>query len=154
MTPATDRAQALNELITTGQALQHVPKIYAGGNKEVAIATLLLEFVTDTAGSSTRGNVMDDRVTTAKFMATPFGTFELKYFFGSSLVTETGGNASSTAVRALIAQFVAAEPPKKPLSDSQISLMLKEQGIECARRTVAKYREALKIAPTNLRKTL
>ena len=94
------------------------------------------------------------RVTTAKFMATPFGTFELKYFFGSSLVTETGGNASSTAVRALIAQFVAAEPPKKPLSDSQISLMLKEQGIECARRTVAKYREALKIAPTNLRKKL
>ena len=94
------------------------------------------------------------RVTTAKFMATPFGTFELKYFFGSGLGTESGGNASSTAVRALIQQFVAAETPKKPLSDSQISLMLKEQGIECARRTVAKYREALRIAPTNLRKTL
>ena len=61
------------------------------------------------------------RVTTAKYMATPFGTFELKYFFGSSLGTETGGNASSTAVRALIKQFVAAEDPKKPLSDSQIS---------------------------------
>jgi RNA polymerase sigma-54 factor len=94
------------------------------------------------------------RVTTAKFMATPYGTFELKYFFGSSLVTEAGGNASSTAVRALIAQFVEAESPKKPLSDSQLSLMLKEQGIECARRTVAKYREALRIAPTNLRKAL
>ena len=94
------------------------------------------------------------RVTTAKFMATPFGTFELKYFFGSGLGTETGGNASSTAVRALIAQFVEAESRKKPLSDSQLSLMLKEQGIECARRTVAKYREALKIAPTNLRKAL
>jgi RNA polymerase sigma-54 factor len=94
------------------------------------------------------------RVTTAKFMATPFGTFELKYFFGSGLGTESGGSASSTAVRALIQQFVAAESPKKPLSDSQISLMLKEQGIECARRTVAKYREALRIAPTNLRKTL
>ena len=94
------------------------------------------------------------RVTTAKYMATPLGTFELKYFFGSSLGTEAGGNASSTAVRALIAQFVAAEPAKKPLSDSQLSAMLKEQGIECARRTVAKYREALKIAPTNLRKAL
>ncbi|MEH3085382.1 MAG: RNA polymerase factor sigma-54 [Xylophilus ampelinus] len=94
------------------------------------------------------------RVTTAKYMATPFGTFELKYFFGSALGTETGGNASSTAVRALIKQFVAAENAKKPLSDSQIADMLKEQGIECARRTVAKYREALRIAPANLRKAL
>jgi RNA polymerase sigma-54 factor len=94
------------------------------------------------------------RVTTAKYMATPFGTFELKYFFGSALGTETGGNASSTAVRALIKQFVASENLKKPLSDSQISEMLKEQGIECARRTVAKYREALRIAPANLRKSL
>ncbi len=94
------------------------------------------------------------RVTTAKYMATPFGTFELKYFFGSGLNTESGGNASSTAVRALIKQFVDAETLKKPLSDNQISLMLKEQGIECARRTVAKYREALKIAPANLRKAL
>jgi RNA polymerase sigma-54 factor len=94
------------------------------------------------------------RVTTAKYMATPFGTFELKYFFGSALGTETGGNASSTAVRALIVQFVSAENPAKPLSDNQLADMLKEQGIECARRTVAKYREALRIAPTNLRKTL
>ena len=94
------------------------------------------------------------RVTTAKYMATPFGTFELKYFFGSGLNTESGGNASSTAVRALIKQFVDAETLKKPLSDNQISLMLKEQGIECARRTVAKYREALRIAPANLRKAL
>ena len=94
------------------------------------------------------------RVTTAKYMATPFGTFELKYFFGSGLNTESGGNASSTAVRALIKQFVDAETLKKPLSDNQISLMLKEQGIECARRTVAKYREALRIAPASLRKEL
>jgi RNA polymerase sigma-54 factor len=94
------------------------------------------------------------RVTTAKYMATPFGTFELKYFFGSSLNTEAGGNASSTAVRALIKQIVAAEDPAKPLSDSQISQMLDEQGIQVARRTVAKYREALKIAPTQLRKTM
>jgi len=94
------------------------------------------------------------RVTTAKYMSTPQGTFELKYFFGSGLGTETGGNASSTAVRALIKQFVAAENNLKPLSDNQISEMLKEQGIECARRTVAKYREGLKIAPASLRKAL
>jgi RNA polymerase sigma-54 factor len=94
------------------------------------------------------------RVTTAKYMATPYGTFELKYFFGSGLNTETGGNASSTAVRALIQQFVDAEDRKKPLSDNAIADMLKEQGIECARRTVAKYREALRIAPTHLRKSL
>ena len=94
------------------------------------------------------------RVTTAKYMATPFGTFELKYFFGSSLNTEAGGNASSTAVRALIKQIVAAEDPAKPLSDSQISQMLDEQGIQVARRTVAKYRDALKIAPTQLRKAM
>jgi RNA polymerase sigma-54 factor len=94
------------------------------------------------------------RVTTAKYMSTPQGTFELKYFFGSGLGTDSGSAASSTAVRALIKQFVAAEKPAKPLSDNQLSEMLKEQGIDCARRTVAKYREALKIAPANLRKTL
>ena len=94
------------------------------------------------------------RVTTAKYMATMFGTFELKYFFGSSLNTEAGGNASSTAVRALIRQLVTAEDVAKPLSDSQLSQMLEEQGIHVARRTVAKYREALKIAPANLRREL
>jgi RNA polymerase sigma-54 factor len=94
------------------------------------------------------------RVTTAKYMATPYGTYELKYFFGSSLNTEAGGNASSTAVRALIQQLVAAESPTKPLSDSQLSQMLEEQGIQVARRTVAKYREALKIAPASLRKAI
>jgi RNA polymerase sigma-54 factor len=94
------------------------------------------------------------RVTTAKYMATIFGTFELKYFFGSSLNTEAGGNASSTAVRALIKQLIAAEDVALPLSDSQISLMLAEQGIQVARRTVAKYREALRIAPANLRRAM
>jgi RNA polymerase sigma-54 factor len=94
------------------------------------------------------------RVTTAKFMATPLGTFELKYFFGSGLGTESGGNASSTAVRALIKQFIDAESSSKPLSDNQLSDMLKEQGIACARRTVAKYREGLRIATASLRKAL
>ncbi|MEO7851962.1 MAG: RNA polymerase factor sigma-54 [Rubrivivax sp.] len=92
------------------------------------------------------------RVTTAKYLASPMGTFELKYFFGSSLNTEAGGNASSTAVRALIKQLVASEDVNKPLSDNQLSQMLDEQGITVARRTVAKYREALKIAPANLRR--
>ena len=91
------------------------------------------------------------RVTTAKYMATPRGTFELKYFFGSALATEAGGNASSTAVRALIKQLIAAEDAKKPLSDGKIADMLKEQGIDCARRTVAKYREALRIPVASLR---
>jgi RNA polymerase sigma-54 factor len=94
------------------------------------------------------------RVTTAKYMATPYGTYELKYFFGSSLNTDAGGNASSTAVRALIQQLVGAENASKPLSDSQLSQMLEEQGIHVARRTVAKYREALKIAPASLRRSI
>lgn len=118
---------------------------------ELAMRPLVLREIADELGLH---ESTISRVTTAKYMATPFGTFELKYFFGSALGTETGGNASSTAVRALIKQFVAGENPKKPLSDNQISDMLKEQGIECARRTVAKYREGLKIAPANLRKAL
>lgn len=118
---------------------------------ELAMRPLVLREIADELGLH---ESTISRVTTAKYMSTPFGTFELKYFFGSALGTETGGNASSTAVRALIKQFVAAESTKKPLSDSQISEMLKEQGIECARRTVAKYREALRIAPANLRRDL
>jgi RNA polymerase sigma-54 factor len=118
---------------------------------EIAMKPLVLREIADELGLH---ESTISRVTTAKYMNTPFGTFELKYFFGSSLNTEAGGNASSTAVRALIKQFVAAEDGKKPLSDSQISLMLEEQGIQVARRTVAKYREALKIAPANLRKLI
>jgi RNA polymerase sigma-54 factor len=118
---------------------------------ELAMRPLVLREIADELGLH---ESTISRVTTAKYMATPFGTFELKYFFGSGLGTESGGNASSTAVRALIKQFISAESVKKPLSDNQISEMLKEQGIECARRTVAKYREGLKIAPASLRKAL
>ena len=118
---------------------------------ELAMRPLVLREIADELGLH---ESTISRVTTAKYMATPFGTFELKYFFGSSLGTETGGNASSTAVRALLKQFIAAEEVTKPLSDNQLSDLLKEQGIECARRTVAKYREALRIAPANLRKSL
>lgn len=118
---------------------------------EIAMKPLVLREIADELGLH---ESTISRVTTAKYMATMFGTFELKYFFGSSLNTDAGGNASSTAVRALIKQLVAAEDPAKPLSDSQLSKMLEEQGIQVARRTVAKYREALRIAPANLRRTM
>ena len=118
---------------------------------ELAMRPMVLREIADELGLH---ESTISRVTTAKYMATPFGTFELKYFFGSGLGTDTGGNASSTAVRALIKQFISAESLKKPLSDNQISEMLKEQGIDCARRTVAKYREGLRIAPASLRKAL
>ncbi len=118
---------------------------------ELAMRPMVLREIADELGLH---ESTISRVTTAKYMATPMGTFELKYFFGSGLGTETGANASSTAVRALIKQFIANENTKKPLSDNQLSDMLKEQGIDCARRTVAKYREALRIPPTNLRKAL
>ena len=94
------------------------------------------------------------RVTTQKFMLTPRGIFELKYFFGSHVATDSGGSASSTAIRALIKQLVSAENSRKPLSDSQISDILGQQGIVVARRTVAKYRESLQILPVNLRKSI
>ena len=94
------------------------------------------------------------RVTNQKYMATPRGIFELKYFFGSHVSTDTGGACAATAIRALIRQLIGAEDGKKPLSDSQLSEILGQQGIVVARRTVAKYREALNIPPVNLRKTL
>ncbi|MER2553703.1 MAG: RNA polymerase factor sigma-54 [Thauera sp.] len=94
------------------------------------------------------------RVTTQKYMATPRGVFELKYFFGSHVATDTGGAASSTAIRALIRQLVDAEDSKKPLSDARIAEVLGQQGIVVARRTIAKYRESLNIPPVSLRKSL
>jgi RNA polymerase sigma-54 factor len=94
------------------------------------------------------------RVTTQKYMHTPMGIFELKYFFSSSVSTEGGGSCSSTAIRALIRKLVDAEAPAKPLSDSKIATLLDEQGIKVARRTVAKYRESLHIPPSNERKKL
>lgn len=94
------------------------------------------------------------RVTTHKYMLTPRGVFELKYFFGSHVATDAGGECSATAIRALIKQMVAEENIKKPLSDSQFSEILAKQGIVVARRTIAKYRESLNIPPANLRKSL
>lgn len=94
------------------------------------------------------------RVTTQKYMHTPRGIFELKYFFSSHVSTDAGGECSSTAIRALIKKLIAAENPKKPLSDSKITTLLAEQGIQVARRTIAKYREAMVIPPSNERKRL
>jgi len=94
------------------------------------------------------------RVTTQKYMLTPRGTYELKYFFGSHVATDTGGAASATAIRALIKQLIGAEDPKSPLTDSRIADLLGDQGILVARRTIAKYREALQIPPVNVRKAV
>ncbi|HZO03992.1 MAG TPA: RNA polymerase factor sigma-54 [Burkholderiales bacterium] len=118
---------------------------------EVAMRPLVLREIASTLGLH---ESTISRVTTQKFMATPRGTFELKYFFGSHVATEAGGAASSTAIRALIKQLVAAEDAKAPLSDARISQILGEQGIVVARRTIAKYRESLQIPPVNQRKAL
>lgn len=117
----------------------------------VAMRPLVLREIADTLGLH---ESTISRVTTQKYMLTPHGVFELKYFFGSHVATEAGGEASSTAIRALIKQLIGAEDPKSPFSDSKIADMLAEQGMVVARRTVAKYREALKIPPVNLRKSL
>jgi RNA polymerase sigma-54 factor len=118
---------------------------------EVAMRPLVLREIAETL---TLHESTVSRVTTQKFMHTPRGIFELKYFFGSHVATEAGGAASSTAIRALIKQLVSAENTRSPLSDGQISELLGQQGIVVARRTIAKYRESMQILPVNLRKTL
>jgi RNA polymerase sigma-54 factor len=94
------------------------------------------------------------RVTTQKYMLTPRGVFELKYFFSSHVGTADGGAASSTAIRAIIKKLISEENPRKPLSDSKLATLLEEEGVNVARRTIAKYREALNIPPSNERKRL
>jgi RNA polymerase sigma-54 factor len=118
---------------------------------EIAMRPLVLREIAETLGLH---ESTISRVTTQKYMATPRGTFELKYFFGSHVATEAGGAASSTAIRALIKQLVAAEDAKAPFSDSRIAQILGEQGYKVARRTIAKYREALQIPAVNQRKAL
>ena len=118
---------------------------------EVAMRPLVLREIADAVGLH---ESTISRVTTQKYMLTTRGIFELKYFFGSHVATDTGGACSSTAIRALIKQLVAAEDGKKPLSDHRISDILAQQGIQVARRTVAKYREALHIQPASMRKSI
>jgi RNA polymerase sigma-54 factor len=118
---------------------------------EVAMRPLILREVADEVGLH---ESTVSRVTSQKYMATPRGIYELKYFFGSHVATDSGGACSATAIRALIKQLIAGEDSKKPLSDSQISEILGLQGIVVARRTVAKYRESIGIPPVSLRKAL
>jgi len=118
---------------------------------EVAMRPLVLREIADELGLH---ESTVSRVTTRKYMLTPRGVYELKYFFGSHVATESGGACSATAIRALIKQMVSEENSKKPLSDNQITDILSKQGIVVARRTIAKYRESLQIPPANQRKTL
>ena len=118
---------------------------------EEAMKPLVLHDIAETLGMH---ESTISRVTTRKYMHTPRGIFELKYFFSSHVSTNYGGAASSTAIRALIKKLISAEEANKPLSDSKIASLLSEQGIKVARRTVAKYREAMSIPPSNERKRL
>jgi RNA polymerase sigma-54 factor len=118
---------------------------------EIAMRPLVLREIADTV--SLHESTIS-RVTANKYMRTPFGVFELKHFFGSHVATEAGGAASSTAIRALIKQLIGAEDTRNPLSDSKLAEMLGEQGIVVARRTVAKYREAMKIPAVAMRKSI
>ncbi|MEB2336543.1 MAG: RNA polymerase factor sigma-54 [Burkholderiales bacterium] len=117
----------------------------------VAMRPLVLREIADALGLH---ESTVSRVTTQKYMLTPFGVVELKYFFGSHVATDSGGAASSTAIRALMKQMFAAENPAQPLSDSHVAELLAEQGFVVARRTVAKYREALRIPPVARRRAL
>ena len=142
--------QRFDTILRVSQAIVERQKHFLE-HGEVAMRPLVLREIAETL--SLHESTIS-RVTTQKYMATPRGTFELKYFFGSHVATEAGGAASSTAIRALIKQLVAAEDTKAPLSDARISQILGEQGIVVARRTIAKYRESLQIPAVNQRKAL
>jgi RNA polymerase sigma-54 factor len=142
--------QRFDTILRVSQAIVERQKHFLE-HGEVAMRPLVLREIAETL--SLHESTIS-RVTTQKYMATPRGTFELKYFFGSHVATEAGGAASSTAIRALIKQLVAAEDAKAPLSDARISQILGEQGIVVARRTIAKYRESLQIPAVNQRKAL
>jgi RNA polymerase sigma-54 factor len=118
---------------------------------DVAMRPMVLREIADELGLH---ESTISRVTTRKYMLTPSGVYELKYFFGSHVATESGGACSATAIRALIKQLIAAEEPRKPLSDNQIADILGQQGIVVARRTIAKYRESLQIPAASQRKSI
>jgi RNA polymerase sigma-54 factor len=143
--------QSRNETLlkVATQIVEHQRGFFEYG--EEAMKPLVLHDIAEAVGMH---ESTISRVTTQKYMHTPRGIFELKYFFSSHVATESGGECSSTAIRALIKKMVAAENPRKPLSDSKITELLSEQGIIVARRTIAKYREALAIPPSNERKRL
>jgi RNA polymerase sigma-54 factor len=142
--------QRYDTILRVAQAIVERQKAFFS-HGEVAMRPLVLREIAEELGLH---ESTISRVTTQKYMLTPNGTFELKYFFGSHVATDAGGAASSTAIRALLRQLVDAEDPKTPLSDSRLADMLGEQGIVVARRTIAKYREASRIPPVSQRKVL
>jgi RNA polymerase sigma-54 factor len=142
--------QRFETILRVAQAIVERQRHYFD-HGEVAMRPLVLREIADILGLH---ESTISRVTTQKYMLTPRGTLELKYFFGSFVSTESGGAASATAIRALIRQLVAAESTKTPLTDSRLAELLGDQGIIVARRTIAKYRESLQIPPVNLRKSL
>ncbi len=117
----------------------------------IAMRPLVLRDIADVTGLH---ESTISRVTTQKYMLTPQGMFEFKHFFGSQVATQGGGAASSTAVQTLLKQLIGAEDARKPLSDAKLAAALAEQGMVVARRTVAKYREAMNIPPASQRKAL
>ena len=118
---------------------------------EVAMRPMVLRDVADELGLH---ESTISRVTSSKYLICPRGVFELKYFFGTALDTDSGGECSATAIKARLRKLIADEDPHKPLSDSVLAERLGDEGIQVARRTVAKYREALLIPPVNQRKTI
>jgi RNA polymerase sigma-54 factor len=142
--------QRFETILRVAQAIVERQRHYFD-HGDVAMRPLVLREIAETLGLH---ESTVSRVTTQKFMATPRGNLELKYFFGSHVATESGGACSATAIRALLKQLVHAEDGKKPLSDSKISKILGEQGIVVARRTIAKYRESLNVPTMSMRKSL
>ncbi len=140
--------QRFDTILRVAQAIvAHQAEFFSRG--PAAMRPLILK---DIAGELGLHESTISRATTQKYMLTPFGTLELKRFFGTGVATDSGDSASATAVQAHIRQMVAEENRARPLSDSQIMERLASQGIVIARRTVAKYREALRIAPAAVRK--
>ena len=137
-------------LLRVGQAIVEYQKDFFDEGEE-AMKPLILK---DLAEKLDLHESTISRATSQKYMASPRGVFELKYFFSSQLATATGGECSSTAIRALIGKFVKAENPSKPLSDSALTSLLENEGVVVARRTIAKYREMLGIPPSSQRKRL
>jgi RNA polymerase sigma-54 factor len=142
--------QRFDTILRVSQAIVDRQKSFLE-HGEVAMRPLVLREIADVVELH---ESTISRVTTQKFMMTPRGLYELKYFFGSHVSTDSGGACSSTAIRALIKQLIAAESPKRPLSDGQLADELGRQGIVVARRTVAKYRESMQIPTANMRRAL
>jgi len=142
--------QRFDTILRVAQAIVDRQRAYFS-HGAVAMRPLVLREIAEALGLH---ESTVSRVTTQKYMLTPFGIVELKYFFGSHVATDSGGSASSTAIRALMKELFAGEDPAQPMSDGHVAELLAEQGFVVARRTVAKYREALRIPPVAQRRTL